>query len=216
MSDVATVTKKKNLLPVWTKMRKAVIAAKSIDEIKPIRDKAEAIRYALVQANEGQEVIKQAEEIKLRAERRAGQFLSKLNKEPGKRTDKSLPDKDLTSRDPHGRLSEFAKALKGANIDSHYASVWQREGRLAEEDFKRYVSEADVLSTAGLLRFCTPKKQKDMLVTTVLNNCIKSLLNINGVIEELIANREHIDMDLWKSFFQEVRRLMLKFKEIVK
>ena len=64
-----------NGLIKWDMARQAIAEAHSIDEVKLIRDKAEAYRYALRQAKEAPEVIRQAEEIKLRAERRAGQML---------------------------------------------------------------------------------------------------------------------------------------------
>ena len=64
----------------WDKMKTAVAECHSIDEIKLIRDKSEVYRYALRQAQESPEVIRKAEEIKLRAERIAGELLKKSPK----------------------------------------------------------------------------------------------------------------------------------------
>ena len=65
---------------LWDKMKSAVMECHSIDEISRIRNQAEAYRYALKQAKESPEVIKKAEEIKLRAERRAGELLKQTPK----------------------------------------------------------------------------------------------------------------------------------------
>ena len=61
-------------LILWDKMKQAIVECHSIDEISSIRNQAEAYRYALRQAKESPEIIKKAEEIKLRAERRAGEL----------------------------------------------------------------------------------------------------------------------------------------------
>ena len=62
-------------LEKYNAMKFAIQECHSIDEIKLIRDKAEAYRYVLIQAKEAPEWIRQAEEIKLRAERKAGELL---------------------------------------------------------------------------------------------------------------------------------------------
>ena len=74
----------KTKLIKWDRMKQAVAECYRVDEIALIRNKAEAYRYALRQAKESPEVIRKAEEIKLRAERRAGELLLDM-KEHGKR-----------------------------------------------------------------------------------------------------------------------------------
>lgn len=56
--------------------RQALALAKSIDEVKNIRDKAEALRAYAKQAGMGLEMQNECAEIKLRAERRAGEMLA--------------------------------------------------------------------------------------------------------------------------------------------
>ena len=55
--------------------RQALAKAKTVDEVKEIRDKAEALRLYTRQAGEGLEMQNWCAEIKLRAERRAGELL---------------------------------------------------------------------------------------------------------------------------------------------
>jgi hypothetical protein len=62
--------------------------AKSLDDIKSIRDKAEAARTYIKAARLGLELQNRAAEVKLRAERKAGQFLKSLKLRGGDRKSK--------------------------------------------------------------------------------------------------------------------------------
>ena len=64
--------------------RRALIEARSIDEVKDVRDKAEALRLYMRQAGESLEMQNDVAEIKLRAERRAGEMLGEMG-ESGQR-----------------------------------------------------------------------------------------------------------------------------------
>jgi hypothetical protein len=68
--------------------RKAIAAAHRVDEVKAIRDKAEAVRVYAKQAGDF-ELQNQAAEIRLRAERRAGQLLLDMEKNPGTRGERA-------------------------------------------------------------------------------------------------------------------------------
>src|SRR5271167_589397 len=74
--------------------RKAIAAAHRVDEVKHIRDKAEAVRVYAKQAGDF-ELQNKAAEIRIRAERRAGQLLSDMEKNPGTRGE-GRPRKDGT------------------------------------------------------------------------------------------------------------------------
>jgi hypothetical protein len=62
-------------LVFFDQARQALAQAKSLDEVKDIRDKAEALRLYTKQAGEGLEMQNWCAEIQLRAERRAGELL---------------------------------------------------------------------------------------------------------------------------------------------
>ena len=57
----------------WNNAKQAIIEAKTIDEVLNIRDKAEAMRAYAKQIGESLEVQNDICEIKLRAQRRAGE-----------------------------------------------------------------------------------------------------------------------------------------------
>ena len=71
--------------------RKAIASAYRVDEAKKIRDKAEAVRtYAKLAGD--LEMQNMAAEIRIRAERRAGQLLSDMEKNPGTRGEGKTPE----------------------------------------------------------------------------------------------------------------------------
>ena len=69
----------------------ALQKAKSVDEVKRVRDQAEAIRLYVRQQNMGLEMQNNAAEIKLRAERRAGEMLEESLAHKGGRPKKTVP-----------------------------------------------------------------------------------------------------------------------------
>jgi len=126
----------------FDRARLAIEAATSIDEVKEIRDQAEALRLYMRQSQQGLEMQNQCAEIKLRAERRAGEMLADGLQHQGGRP-KPLHDERVLLRDH--QISE---------IQSHR---WQQVAQVPEEAFDAYIaatrdSDTAELTTAGLLR----------------------------------------------------------------
>lgn len=140
MSDV-TLTR-------YDAMRTAIVCARSIDDVKEIRDKAEALRQYAKQAGESLENQNMIAEIKLRAERRAGELSKDLPVAPGKRT-------DITSGHDVARLETKADALKEAGISPKQAARFEAVASLPEEVFEAHIGETVAanteLTTAGVL-----------------------------------------------------------------
>lgn len=65
--------------------KKALAEAVTIDEVKDIRDKAESIRAYYRQQKDGLDAQNNAAELKIRAERRLGELLAEMEKNPGTR-----------------------------------------------------------------------------------------------------------------------------------
>ena len=72
-----------NPLVLFDRARQALAQARSIDEVKLVRDQAEALRLYVRQQGEGLEMQNDIAEIKLRAERRAGELLYAMPKNKG-------------------------------------------------------------------------------------------------------------------------------------
>ena len=67
----------------FDRARVALEKASTIDEVKDVRDQAEALRLYFRQTTEGLEMQNQCAAIKLRAERKAGEMLAEMDKHPG-------------------------------------------------------------------------------------------------------------------------------------
>lgn len=128
--------------------RQALALAKSIDEVKDIRDRAEALRAYAKQAGMTLEMQNECAEIKLRAERKAGEMLSEMVK----------PGNPQLSHDvinaPH-RLADFGISL----MQSHR---WQLERSVPEEVFEKFAVETkaknEELTSMGLRRLAIREK----------------------------------------------------------
>ena len=111
------------------------------DEIKLIRDKAEAVRKYAQSALLGLDVQNRAAEVKLRAERQAGKLLGQLTLRGGDRRSKSHSD----------RLK-----LDDLGLTPNQSKRWQLEARVPENLFREHVEQTcedgKELTSAGLMR----------------------------------------------------------------
>lgn len=119
----------------------ALTAARTLDEIKVIRDKAEAVRKYAQSASLGLDVQNRAAEVKLRAERQAGELLSQLMLRGGDRRSKGHCD----------RLK-----LSDLGLTANQSKRWQMQAKVPEEVFQEHIEqtrkEGKELTSAGLMR----------------------------------------------------------------
>lgn len=124
--------------------------AESFEEVKSIRDKAEAVRAYAKSARLGLEMQNRAAELKLRAERRAGELLAKLKLHGG----------DRKSKGHHDRLN-----LCDLGITQNESKRWQREASLPDEEFETFVAHARdaciEISSASLIRLASRFRGND-------------------------------------------------------
>lgn len=114
--------------------RQALAEASRIDEVKDIRDKAMAMKLYAQQAKD-RELIELATEIRLRAERRAGEMLKEMAKNKGTRGDgrpslggrKQTPPKDETP------------SLANIGITKQQSSRWQKLANMPDQKFEEKV-----------------------------------------------------------------------------
>jgi len=127
---------------------KALAEARTVDELKHIRNQAEAIRYAAKQAQMGIEMINDAAELKLRAERRAGELLRETEKAKGTRG--QLSGGSIVSPPAN------APTLSDLGIEKWQAARWQQIAEMPQGNFEQYLaetrSEQAEVTTAGVLR----------------------------------------------------------------
>jgi len=125
----------------YEQARVALSECHRVDEVKDIRDKAEAMAAYARQAKD-QELILWATEIKVRAERRAGEMLSQMPKAQGERFNGR--DIDGSFRRSH---DETAKTLADIGVTKVQSSRWQSLASMSDEHFETAVATAK--DTAG-------------------------------------------------------------------
>jgi phage N-6-adenine-methyltransferase len=142
------VERRTTTLAHFSAARAALAKATKIDEVKQIRDKAEALRTYAKQAGESLEMQNQCAEIKLRAERKAGGILAEADKAKGGRPPKTPSTMEGVS-------------LADIGIDYHESHRWQRIASIPEGVFERHIEEVkaarDELTTVGMLRVADGK-----------------------------------------------------------
>lgn len=137
----------------WDQAKRAIAACTSVDELKQIRDKAQALMAYAKQARESLEVQNNVADIKIRCERRIGEFSKQLpqNKLKGL--------KNATS--PHDGETKTS-ILKQAGIKHHerYESI----SNLPEEEFEAHIKNVkksnEELTTIGLLKLARTVEHK--------------------------------------------------------
>ena len=122
-----------NALAKLDKATQMLAEAKSLDEVKHIMDIAEAARTYARAAKLGLEAYNHAAEVKARAERKAGEFLNRLDGAQGKRT-------DLTSIQGEEKLAK-KEILAENGINQSAAFRWQQVAEMPEDVFEAHIEE---------------------------------------------------------------------------
>jgi hypothetical protein len=124
--------------------RRLLAEARSVDDIKQIRDQAELARLYARQRAMGLDAENYAAEIKVRAERRLGQVLATMEKNRGAAT----PSHDGSAFPP--------PTLRQLGLTANESSRFQRVAGLPEASFEQHIADAITshlhLTSAGLLR----------------------------------------------------------------
>lgn len=128
--------------------RYALQQAVEIDEVKDIRDKAEAMAAYARQAKDT-EMIQWVTEIKVRAERRAGQMLADMPKAIGTKG-------QFAGGNTIVPPAKTAKTLSELGITKNESSRWQKLAAVDDDKFEKAVSAAKEVAgevtTAAMLR----------------------------------------------------------------
>jgi hypothetical protein len=128
--------------------RTALAAANRVDEVKDIRDKAEAMAAYARQAKDS-ELIQYATEIKVRAERRCGELL-RVTAESGERNTGGKPSHDAR-----------VTTLHDLGLSETQSSRYQQMAAMPEEHFETAVATAKATAGQVTTAFMLREAKKD-------------------------------------------------------
>ncbi len=142
-----------NQLAHFKKAKRELALVTRIDEVKEIRDKAEALRAFSKQAGESLEMQNNCAEIKIRAERRAGELLKESGRKKGE-TNKKIMFYDGT----------LSPTLKELGIERKQSMRWQIIAGIPERVFEEHVAitraKAAELTTVGVLALAKRQQKR--------------------------------------------------------
>jgi len=131
---------------------KALAEARTLGEVKGIRDQGEAaIKWAKTRRDIGRGALLQAEFIVRSAERRLGEMMAAMEKQkPGQYQQRS---RDVT----------VASSLADLGITKNQSSRWQKEAAVPEKVFRKWAEECreadEEMTQTGLIRHYTAIKR---------------------------------------------------------
>ena len=134
------------ILKNWERAKLAIRECANIDEAKDIRDKAQALKVYAQQAKESLEVQNNIAEIKIRAERRIGEFSKELE----------THEHRFGQANHSGEPTTKTEVLKEAGISPPHASRYEIIANIPEEKFEEVINKTkeakEELTTALILR----------------------------------------------------------------
>ena len=167
------------ILNNWEKAKQAIAVCKDIDEVKKIRDKAEALRAYAKQAKEGLEVQNNIADIKLRCERKIGEMIPKTIR--------------------HGGSTLHDVMLKDVGISEIQSHRYQSISSLPEKEFEKYITDVkasnEELTTVGVIKLAR-ELEKDNRVNKEKEDRIKEVSGIEirkGDFKKVLSNLKDID-----------------------
>jgi len=143
-------------LPVYDRACRALAEARSIDEVKDIRDQAVAMRLYAKQAK-NRDLEADAVELRMRATRRLDEM---------RRAQKETVGLAKGGGGKHGRKRVAEKpTLKDAGMDKNLAHAGRKLGALSEQEFEQKVAEARDAVTVAVAKvvksIALPEEEKD-------------------------------------------------------
>lgn len=184
--------------------KRALAAASRVDEAKKIRDRAEAVRVYAQQARDF-ELQNRAATIRLMAERRTGQLLIDMTKNPGTRG-AGRPAKNGTTKRRSPGVTAKPPTLEELSITKAQSSKWQRLARLVDDEtFESALNLAKEtfgeLTTVGVLRMLRevvrPKSTRtDYDINEVADDLVRAIEQRHERLNAVVENKERLNPTL--------------------
>ncbi len=153
-------------------MCSSILACHGVDEVAEIRNKARAMEVYAKQAM-NLDAERQAVEIRIRAERKAGELLSYMDRKQGgikkfhsvhgrpneiikcnncgELYDSTKWDSSISGKCPYCLKSDFQEAKEVSNISDSQAKRWQKLATIPEPEFEAALNTPAIPSTNGIV-----------------------------------------------------------------
>ena len=128
---------------------------RKFDEVAEMRNQANALAGYARQAK-NMDAERNAIEIRIRAERRAGQLLGGMEKSKGGDAE------TLRSEGGARSVSEFKQAKSESGVSDDQGKKWQNLAKVSDGDFEKAMGSDEMPSTAGILRSVIAKPKGDV------------------------------------------------------
>lgn len=158
--------------------RRSLEMAASIDEVKVIRDKAARLQEYVRQQGATLEMQNQCAEIKIRAERKAGEMLEVMDRQgPTRPKEKVSHDETL-----------FTPKLSDFGISRSSSSRWQSVAAIPEEEFEQHIADTKAarkeLTSKGVQTLAkTLKKEKKLKMFAENNSSTQAVKKLQDLID---------------------------------
>jgi N6-adenosine-specific RNA methylase IME4 len=137
-----------NELKLYDAARDALSEAVRIDEVMSIRTQAAAFAAYARQAKDT-DLIEKATELRLRAERKAGQLLAAMKKS-GERQSGGRPPAKVENGSGEHTVSNDPLKLEDLGISKFQSSRWQNVAALPEKEFAERIAQTQRLATQSV------------------------------------------------------------------
>ncbi len=138
-------------ISLYEAARRALTEAHRVDEVKDIRDRTIGLAEYARQAKDT-ELIERATEIRLRAERRAGEMLAEMTKS-GER------DNGRGNRNPILKSQAATPKLADLGITKWQSSCWQKLAALSDPEFEGSVEQSKKKALSAIDRSARPARE---------------------------------------------------------
>ncbi len=172
-----------NELVKWENAKNAISECKNIDEITKIIDKSKIMQAYVKQAKESLQVQNDVAEIKLRAERKAGELLKIMN---------------IPKHNEKNELQEVTR-LSDLGVEKHESYRWQQIANIPEDKFDNRILEIKEknkeITENEILNFAKSLKKEN----TIINNEIKEI-KISEYGENIFFESGEYGIDRWDDY----------------
>lgn len=162
--------------------------AKTMDDILQVADIAEAAKAYARAAKLGMDAQNNAAEVAILARRKAGEYLSQLERKQGERNDITLSNVGQ---------SEYSTTLEESGITRQDANRWMQVASVPEEQFREYIEDTKQagkeLATSSVVKLAKELSRKDIEVKRVDSESVINLYK-GDMVQVLKSSSQKYDL----------------------